>query len=215
MSAPLAISVAVTTTPYCSMRTRSSAYSSYALHGAVAGTGPAGQPITFNNANIQAERARVSGLVLFGIRVDVTVYCITDDLASAFDVGEFVKSLEALIRHYVALQVFWTSDDADPWISTTDLDYFQRPGGAFIAVPPLMFKDRDPQMQLDMRVSDKGSAAGQLPMVTTDATDVSVACSILVECLFGPDPKVCGGDTWPGQLCPTSGIKNHPDYRGK
>lgn len=186
----------------------------HGITGCIAGAGPAGTPIDFNDANIQPERARIDNLVLIGMRAKVAVFCITNDPASAFDVGLFTSSISDFIKQYVAIKVFNLSDNSDPWIDTTDLAYFARPSGMFVAVPPLLFKDRDPKMTISTRNADKGFSAGALPIITTLAAGVSVQASILIESLFVPSPSACG-DAWPGSLCPPSAVKNSDCYRGR
>lgn len=186
----------------------------HGITGALPGAGPAGVPIEFNDSNVTGERARVDGLMLFGLRGQVAVYCITEDTtAAAFDVGLFTKSIANFVRQYVALRVFNLADSSDPWIDTTSLAYFDRPGAFFIPVPQIVFRDRNPKMDIATRSADKGKAAGQLPQIICQATDVTVQLSIMVQALFMPPPSVCG-NLWPGGLCPPSSIKNTDTYKG-
>ena len=117
----------------------------------------------------------------------------------------------------------------DPWMDFTPVRYFSRPDGDFLPVPPLLWRGRDPNCQIAIRKGQFGHIGNKqfndkaVPMVASGATtglpatvdqNVTVQVSIIVESIFVPNPEACSGD-WPGELCPTHKIGNHPDYMSK
>lgn len=172
-------------------------------------------PKIFHNANVQVERQRVDELVLWGGRAKVSVQVVAGvGGTTPFNVGEFVSTLKDFIRSYVVFRVFHTSDVGEPWISDTPIFYVDRPDGEFVPFPPVLWKDRDPKMELDVRVADFGAAAGQLPELSVTGIDLDVQASILFETLWQPDPEQCG-NYWPGLSCPKNRVANTKGYIGR
>ena len=184
-----------------------------ALPGATA-TSLGGAAINFNDGNVQPQRARVDDLVLIGLRSRTTVYVLTNNVVAApFDVGSLVESVADFVKNSVVLRIYHTSDVSDPWVDSTPLAYFERPAGEFVAVPPVIWKDRDPKMQIQGRAADFGAAAGAMPNVQVPFNTIAGA-SILIEAIFVPNPDQCG-PYWPGQSCPKNRIKGMSGYVGK
>lgn len=182
-------------------------------NGAIIGATPGGAPIDFNDANVQPQRARVDQLVLIGMRTRTVVWMVTNDtVVFPSDVGEFPSAMADIIRNNTVLRVYHTSDESDPWIDDTPLAYFERPAGEFVAVPPVIWKDRDPKMQIQQRFADFGALAGAVPVLTVPFNS-SIGLNILVEALFIPNPDLCG-DYWPGQACPRNRVKGAQGYIG-
>ena len=185
--------------------------------GALPGVGLGGTaPIVFNNANDPIQRQRINDLVLIGIRAKVSAMAQAGNggPGSPFNYGRYVKSLENFVKNFVVLRVYHTSDTSDPWIDDTPLRYFDRPSSDFLPVPPVMWKDRDPKMELDVRTADFGGAKGKLPSLEVTDNVLDLQLSIIIESLWIPNPKACG-NFWPGSLCPASHVKNLPGYVGK
>jgi hypothetical protein len=119
-----------------------------------------------------------------------------------------------MVKMYVVVRAYATSDGQEPWIDDTPLYFFDRPEGEFVYVPMVYWRDRDPHMELDVRPADFGGAAGALPSLITQDNPLDVQLSILVESLWMPNPQTCG-NYWPGSMCPDKHVKNAPGYRGK
>ena len=183
--------------------------------GALTGATAIGTPIRFNDANVQGQRARVDELVLIGMRAKVALWLVSNQAADQFNMGPAVQAAKDMVKDYVNIRVFHTSDQpGEPWIDFTPLRYFDRPEGEFVAVPPVIWKDRDPVMDISVRNADFGDAAGNQPSFNTLGQTLVGQLSILVESLFVPDPDYCG-DYWPGLMCPKTAVKNHGAYKGK
>lgn len=185
--------------------------------GALPGVGTGGTaPIVFNNADVQAERQRIDELVLIGARAKISVHLQAGQggALDSFNQGQYANNVRDFIRSYVVFRVFHTADANEPWISDTDLWYLDRPDGEFLAMPPVLWKDRDPKMELDVRVADFGAAAGALPTLSVTGVDLDAQLSILFETLWIPSPDYCG-NYWPGSFCPSSHVANTPGYKGR
>lgn len=185
--------------------------------GCLPGVGLGGvAPIEFNDANVQAQRQRVDELVFWGARAKVSVMAVAGDggVILPFNLGLYAQSIADFIKDYVVFRTYATSDVNEPWIDSTPLRYFDRPGGDFVAVPPVLWKDRDPVMQLDVRVADFGAGAGALPTVQLGTIDLDAQCSILFETLWIPNPDYCG-EYWPGSSCPKEHVHGVPGYKGR
>jgi len=176
--------------------------------------------VIFNDANVQLQRQRVYNLVLLAIRANVTVLLSDAEpvAVGAINVSTLQSRLEELAMEYINLKVYHSSDRNDPWIDNTNLQFFQREPGDYQLVPPVMWIDRDPAMELNIAVAEggvagAGSGFGTAPVYTLPLRDLEGVASVTVECLFIPDPYSCP-DLWPGQLCPRDMIGNTPDYSG-
>jgi len=188
-----------------------------ATDGALPGVGLGNTaPIVFNDANVQAQRQRVDELVLYAVRAKVTAQATAGPggPGDPFNYGLYVKTLEDMVKMYVVMRCYATADDQEPWFDDTPLYYFDRPDGEFVYVPAVYWKDRDPHMELDVRVADFGGDAGALPSLITEDNPLDCQLSILVESLWTPNPQTCG-NYWPGSICPTKHVKNAPGYIGK
>lgn len=181
--------------------------------GALAGVTSA--PINFHDSNDQTERQRIDELVLIAIRSKVAVMLQAGlgGPGTPFDVGSLPVEFAKLINQYVVLRAYSTADTNDPWIGDTPLSFFERPGGEFVPVPPVYWRDRGPKMQLDTRTADKGALAGSLPTFFLSDNAVDLQVSIQVESLWIPRPDVCGSH-WPGEQCPATHVKNADGYKG-
>lgn len=187
-----------------------------AATGALPGVGLGGTaPIIFNDANDNDQRQRINGLVCIGMRAKVTAQAQAGvgGPGTPFNYGLYARSLENFVKQFVVLRVFHTSDDSDPWVNDTPLYYFDRPGGDFLPIPPVLWRNRDPKMELDVRPASFGALAGALPSLAVTDNALDVQLSILVESLWIPSPQECG-DFWPGSLCPANRVKNAPNYKG-
>lgn len=212
---------------------------------------PAGEEtLKFLDANRQSDRADIAGLVLIGMRSKIALKfffggTIAPGVPEVTDVssGQLVETVKDFIRDYVAIALFHTPDDivqtgaivagaqemaAEPWMGWTPLRYFDRPGGAFLPVPMLLWPtgNRDPNAQISVRQAFDGTGVnpaynGQLfPKINTAIAEAFPAqvyaltyqLSIMVEALFVPSPEDCPPGTWPGVLAPSHKIGLHPDY---
>jgi len=184
--------------------------------GCLPGVGTGGTaPIVFHDANVQAQRQRVDELVLWGARAELSVQAQAGlGGAVPFNQGEYVNSVRDFMLDYIVFRVFHTSDRNEPWVDSTPLRYLHRKPGNFLAMPPVLWKDRDPRMELDVRVADFGAAAGALPTVQLGSIDIDAQASILFETLWIPNPDYCGS-YWPGTICPKKHVANMPGYVGK
>jgi hypothetical protein len=188
-----------------------------AVTGALPGVALGGTaPIIFNSANIQAQRQRVDELVLIGARAKVSLQLQAGDGGPVvpFNQGNYKEAVEDFIRQYVVFRIYHTADQNEPWVSDTPLKYVDRPDGEFLAMPPVLWKDRDPRMELDVRVADFGAGAGQLPVLSNTAVDLDAQCTILFETLWIPSPDHCG-NYGPGSMCPKTHVANAPGYVGR
>ena len=187
-----------------------------AASGALPGVALGGTaPIVFNDANDNDQRQRINGLVCIGMRAKVTAQAQAGvgGPGTPFNYGLYARSLENMVKNFVVIRVFHTSDDSDPWVNDTPLRYFDRPPGYFLPIPPVLWRNRDPKMEIDVRPADFGALAGALPSLAVSDNVLDVQLSILVESLWIPNPKACG-DFWPGSLCPADRVKNAPNYKG-
>lgn len=185
--------------------------------GCLPGVGTGGTaPIVFNSANVQVSRARTENLVLWAQRAKIAVMLQTSDGGAINDInlGPVGRQLVDFMRSYVVERVFHTSDPGAPWIDDTPLWYFDRPDGKFVAVPPVLWRERDPYMELDVRTADFGAAANALPTLSLGSIDVDVQAGIMIESLWIPNPDQCGA-YWPGQFCPREHVEGTTGYRGK
>ena len=188
-----------------------------AATGCLPGVGLGGTaPIVFHDANVQAQRQRVDELVLIGARAKVAIQATagTGGAIAPFNIGLYVKSIQDFVKDYVVFRVYHTADANEPWVDSTPLRYLDRPDGEFVAMPPVLWKDRDPRMELDVRVADFGAGAGALPTVQVLGFDLDLQASILFESLWIPNPDYCGS-YWPGQMCPKTHVANAKGYTGR
>jgi hypothetical protein len=173
------------------------------------------QPMVFNDANNATDRRRIYDLVLFAMRASVNVKMLDASVAAVQEVADVSTLLQELAQtayDYVKLTTFHTADRQEPWFDCT-LGYLCRPFGQFVLVPPLKWVDRDPAMQLELVPAEYGAGAGGWPSMTATIRPFDGTMSIVVECLYLPDPETCP-DIWPGELCPKESIGNTPWYRG-
>lgn len=184
--------------------------------GALPGLVANGPGIIFNDANVQAQRARIYDLVLIAVRAKVTVTLVdaTPNVTqTSLCADELQTRIEEIVSEYTQLKIYHTADRNDPWVDSTPLKYFMRENDEFLPVPPVKWIDRDPAMELNVRGSDFGIGAGALPSFVSSIHDFDGTLNILVESLFIPDPTVCR-DYWPGELCARDMIGNTANYKG-
>jgi hypothetical protein len=184
--------------------------------GALPGVGSGGTaPIVFNSADIQAQRQRVDELVLIGARAKFAVHLQAGTGGvTPYNQGQYSNNVRDFLRAFIVFRIFHTADVNEPWVSDTDLWYLDRPDGEFLAMPPVLWKDRDPKMELDVRVADFGAGAGQLPELSVTGVDLDAQLTIIFETLWIPSPDYCG-NYWPGSFCPASHVANTPGYKGR
>jgi len=189
--------------------------------GCLGGQLSGGPGLVFNDANVQAQRQRINQLVLYAIRAEVTVTLIDASpvAAGAIDVSTIQSRVEAMAYDYLALKVYHTADRNDPWIDNTNLGYFHRPKGVFLPIPPVKWIERDPAMEILVTsptftagVNIAPGAANTAPLLPSPR-DLNASATVVVECLFAPDPEVCP-EIWAGMLCPPGEIGNTPGYTG-
>lgn len=142
------------------------------------------------------------------------------------EIGIFNTADASVINGVIVLADDDDHKAGDPWLGFTPLRYFDRPPGDFLPVPPLLWAGRDLNCQIAVRDGQFGHVGNKqyndkaVPMVASGNTtgiaatvdqNVTIQLGILVESIFVPNPRACSG-SWPGELCPTHKIGNHPDY---
>ncbi|GAG50984.1 unnamed protein product [marine sediment metagenome] len=177
-------------------------------------------PIVIYDANVQADRERIQGLVCIGLRTNTTVslqqtagLTVPPGLLNV-NPDMMAKRLARMVNSFVSLRIQHSSDTQDPWVSDTLLEYWDRPAHeSFLPIPPVRWRGRDARMTLQARVADfPAPLAADYPEVTTTAYRYQGQLTIKVESLWIPDPAYCGR-YWPGEICApkqvsVSGIKS-------
>lgn len=163
--------------------------------------------------NATDQRAKIYDLVLFGLRSSVRVM-ITDTAAvsaGAINVSTVQRQLELAAADFIWLQIFMSSDRAEPWVDRTNLSYFSQAPGEYVPVPPLKFTGRDPSLVIGVENSEFGS--GSEVNLQFPSRDVFAQAVVVVDAMFLPDPDDCP-DAWPGYLCPKEQIGNTRWFEG-
>ena len=108
------------------------------------GFGAGGAPIVIYDANVQADRERIQGLVCIGLRTNTNVIVQQDEGLPAPPGNintrndRLAQRLARIFNSFTSIRIQHTSDTQDPWVSDTLLEYFDRPAHeSFLPIPPV------------------------------------------------------------------------------
>ncbi|GAF93372.1 unnamed protein product, partial [marine sediment metagenome] len=100
------------------------------------------------------------------------------------------------------------------WTSWTPLSYWCRPDNLFVPIPWVLWRDRDPAIQLIDRAAEynwPGGFTPDYPSFINEQADIEYQTTLTIESLWIPRPDVCG-PFWPGELCPPHLVANTPEF---
>lgn len=170
-------------------------------------------PIVIYDANVQAARERIQGLVLIGLRTNTQIIVNQNEGTTIpaaqvnINPDALAKRLARMFNSYHVLRIQWSSDTQDPWVSDTLLEYWDRPAHeSFLPIPPVRWKGRDARITLEARGADfPAPLATPEPEMVSTVYGYGVQAYVRVETLWIPDPAYCGR-YWPGEICPPSQV---------
>ena len=101
----------------------------------------------FYDNDDQVDRARLDNLVLIGLRAELVAAAVGRSFASVdpdrYQSDEYNEAIPNFARHYLSFRIAATPTRRDPWVIDTPLDYLWRADRRFVAVPPLIWSQRD------------------------------------------------------------------------
>lgn len=183
---------------------------------------PGGVPIRFYDDDERADRARIDGLVFYGLRA--TVSCVVaGDLATDAPQQAYGDFICQYVKDSLEIRYYADGDARAPIVHNTALAFFARPEGGFLPTPPAAWINNNPYFELvtnDPIAEAYGNEAAKLtdyrqnpfPLIggvyPVFDTSVNVALTIQIEGLWAPDPSKAGKD-WPGSFMPIANIAGY------